>query len=1012
MSALTRWVLAHKRTVVLLWLLLAIAGAMAAGPASRALDPEFSVPNREGWETNVAIAQRYGGTGGDSAPLLPVVTLAPGATVDAPAVRADLRRLDARLARALPGARIASFASTGDRAFVSRDRRTTFAMIHPRPDPDATFGENPRAERAARAALAGVTVGGRPVRLTGFDALADESGSGGGGPGVLLEAVLGAAGALVVLGFVFASFLAVVPLVMAVVAILTTFLALLGLTQVTSVSPIVQFLIALIGLGVAIDYALLIVSRWREERAHGRTGDDAVQHAMETAGRAVVFSGVTVAIGLLALIALPLPFLRSMGYGGMLIPLVSTLVAITLLPVVLATVGPRLDWPHRRTDDRASRAWTRWATLVAGRRWVAAVGGLTVAAALAFAATDLQLGSGDADTIARSGDARQGLVALERSGIGEGALLPHEILVARAGDAGRVTAAVRAVPGVHGAVAPDGAAWRRGGSAIVEAVPRPDSGSGAGGRTLDGVRDTAHAAAPGTRVGGQPAANADFVDAVYGSFPLMIALITITTFVLLARAFRSLLLPAKAILLNILSVAAAWGVLVLVWQHGLWLGGHLGHPGDRLDPVVDAAHGVCVPVRPVDGLRGLHPQPDARGVRPDGLDRDRRRPGHRADRAARDERGADPVPLLRVDGLRAGHRREDAGDRARGRDPARRNGHPRADRARGHRAHGPLELVAAALARPRPARRAVAAGGGPSSPGVIAYGVVTRPERTAATTSAGRRDALRERRARRVAVMDLELRDKVAVVTGASKGIGLAVVRQLAEEGALVVAGARSTETLDGLDRVTAYAVDLVDPDGPGRLVAHAIDLHGRVDVLVNNVGGVHPRVDGFLSITDADFEASMQLNFFAALRATRAAVADMLERREGTIVNVASVNAFFEPDGAVVDYGAAKAALLNVAKALSQELAPKGIRINSVSPGPVATDLWLGDDGVAATIGRATGADPDAIRTQVIDQGIPTGRFSTPEEVATLVALLASPRTANVTGSDYVIDGGLIKTM
>jgi NAD(P)-dependent dehydrogenase (short-subunit alcohol dehydrogenase family) len=260
--------------------------------------------------------------------------------------------------------------------------------------------------------------------------------------------------------------------------------------------------------------------------------------------------------------------------------------------------------------------------------------------------------------------------------------------------------------------------------------------------------------------------------------------------------------------------------------------------------------------------------------------------------------------------------------------------------------------------------------------------------------------------------MDLELSDKVAVVTGASKGIGLAVVRELAGEGSLVVAGARSTETLDGVDRVSAYSVDLLDPDGPARLVAHAIETHGRVDVLVNNVGGVHPRVDGFMSITDADFEASFQLNFFAALRAPRAALADMLERGDGTIVNVASVNAFFEPDGAVVDYGAAKAALLNVAKALSQELAPKGIRINSVSPGPVATDLWLGAGGVAATIGRATGADPDAVRTQVIEQGIPTGRFSTPEEVATLVALLASPRTANVTGSDYVIDGGLIKTM
>jgi NAD(P)-dependent dehydrogenase (short-subunit alcohol dehydrogenase family) len=260
--------------------------------------------------------------------------------------------------------------------------------------------------------------------------------------------------------------------------------------------------------------------------------------------------------------------------------------------------------------------------------------------------------------------------------------------------------------------------------------------------------------------------------------------------------------------------------------------------------------------------------------------------------------------------------------------------------------------------------------------------------------------------------MDLQLTDKVAVVTGASKGIGLSVARQLAAEDAHVVAGARSTETLDGLDRVSAYAVDLVDPDGPARLVAHAIELHGRVDILVNNVGGVHPRTEGFLSITDADFEASMQLNFFAALRATRAAVRDMLTRSDGTIVNVASVNAFFEPDGAVVDYGAAKAALLNVAKALSQELAPKGIRVNSVSPGPVATDLWLGDDGVAATIGRATGADPGAIRAQVISQGIPTGRFSTPDEVATLVVLLASPRTTNVTGSDYVIDGGLIKTM
>ena len=259
--------------------------------------------------------------------------------------------------------------------------------------------------------------------------------------------------------------------------------------------------------------------------------------------------------------------------------------------------------------------------------------------------------------------------------------------------------------------------------------------------------------------------------------------------------------------------------------------------------------------------------------------------------------------------------------------------------------------------------------------------------------------------------MDLELKDKVAVVTGASKGIGLAVVRLLAAEGAFVIGGALTVDSLAGVDRVSPIEVDLVESGGSERLVRAAVDQHGKVDILVNNVGGVKLRTDGFLGITDQDFERSLQLNFFAALRATRAAVAQMTEQAQGTIVNVASVNAFFHPDGLVIDYGAAKAALLNVAKALSQELGPKGIRINSVSPGPVATDLWLGDHGVAATIGASAGIGADAVREQAV-AGMPTGRFTTPEEVATLVALLASPKTANVTGSNYVIDGGLIKTM
>jgi NAD(P)-dependent dehydrogenase (short-subunit alcohol dehydrogenase family) len=261
--------------------------------------------------------------------------------------------------------------------------------------------------------------------------------------------------------------------------------------------------------------------------------------------------------------------------------------------------------------------------------------------------------------------------------------------------------------------------------------------------------------------------------------------------------------------------------------------------------------------------------------------------------------------------------------------------------------------------------------------------------------------------------MDLELTDKVAVVTGASKGIGLAITRMLAAEGAFVVAAARTTESLKGLPRVSAMPLDLAASDAPAKLVERAIEQHGRVDVLVNNVGAVRLRLEGFLGTTDEDFEWAMQLNFFAAVRATRAALGPMVKQGRGSIVNVASVNSFFQPDSAVIDYGAAKAALVNFTKAISEEFGPRGIRMNSVSPGPVDTDLWLGKSGVAETVAKATGVDAETARSRIVTGmgGIPTGRFSTPEEVATLVVMLASERTANVTGANYVIDGGLIKT-
>jgi RND superfamily putative drug exporter len=564
MTTTTRWVLAHKRTVAAFWILVTLVGIATVSQSTKSFSKEFSVPGREGFETNIAIARRFH-QGGRNAPILPVVTLPSGTTVDSPGVRAGLERVSGRLAQALPGARIASYASTGSRAFVSADGRTTFIIAHPLPDHEA-FGANTTAAKRAAAALAGMSVAGAPVHVTGIDALQNQTG-GSGGPGVLLESVLGGLGALVVLAFVFASLLAFIPLLMAIVSIMTTFLVLWGVSTVTSVSFIVEFLVGLIGLGVAIDYALIVVVRWREERAHGYEGEEAVVRAMATAGRAVVFSGTTVAIGLLAMIVLPLPFLRSIGYAGMLIPLVSVMVATTLLPIVLIKAGSRLDWPHVRSDDQASRSWTRWARLVVHRRWFAALGAGAVLVALVIAATGLQPGQANVDTLSRGGDARTGLLALERAGIGPGALTPVEILIPQAG-ASRVAASVAGVAGVHGAAAPAVPGWQRSGAAIVEVFPVADASSTAGLNAIDGIRRQAHAAGVGARVGGIGAENEDFVSAIYGSFPLMIALITVLTFLLLARAFRSLLLPLKAVLLNVVSVAAAWGVITLVWQEG------------------------------------------------------------------------------------------------------------------------------------------------------------------------------------------------------------------------------------------------------------------------------------------------------------------------------------------------------------------------------------------------------------------------------------------------------------
>ncbi|REF00203.1 MMPL family transporter [Thermomonospora umbrina] len=562
MDAFSRFVLRHKLLIGLLWLTATLAGAVAVTQVTDRLTEDFSPPGSPARDANTAIARLYG-TGGEDKPLVPVVTLPSGARVDDPAVRRALARAFEAGAERVDGL-AASYADTADRRFVGEDGRTTFGLVFPRAAAGGDAEEAPDVTAPLTEAMRAELPPGSTLRVTGMDAL--EEGAGSEGPSVLVETVIGGVGALVVLAFVFGSPLALVPLGVAVVSILTSFLAVYGITGVTEVNFMVQFVVALIGLGVAIDYSLLLVTRWREEVAHGHRGDEAVRRAMATAGRAVVSSAVAVAIGLVVMLVLPVDFLRSIAYGGMIIPTVSALATLTLLPVILATAGPRLDRRGlRRVSPDAGRAWTAWTRRVIRWRWAAIAVSLSLLGALAVAALGLNLGEAGSDALAKRGPAYEGLSALDRAGIPSGVLTPVDVLVPQGVDPRPVAARLARVPGVRTVVAADGPGRRRDGTALITVLPVDEGGTGPGKDTVTAIRDVVPA---GARVGGEAAADLDFIDQVYGTFPLMLALVALLTFVLLARAFRSLLLPLKAVLLNLLSLASVLGATVLVWQYG------------------------------------------------------------------------------------------------------------------------------------------------------------------------------------------------------------------------------------------------------------------------------------------------------------------------------------------------------------------------------------------------------------------------------------------------------------
>ncbi len=561
MERLSGFVLRHKLAVLAAWMLLALAGFATLANTTSRLSTSFSVPNQPAFKADARIMAIYG-NGGTTSPTVLTVEAPSGTSWHTTAARAAAAKAFSAAGSAVHDSRVADGANTGDARFFAG--RYAFALVFTPPGTGQFGGNLPtaRLQAAARSALPP----GWAAGATGLAQL-EAGGQSSKGPGILAETMIGGLGALAVLAFVFASFLAFMPLIMALVAIPTTFLLIGGLTYLTPVNFIVEFLVALIGLGVSIDYSLLVVTRWREQRAKGEENEAAVMNAMASAGRAVVFSGLTVAISLLALVVLPLDFLRNIGSAGFLIPLVSVGVAVTLLPVLLATVGPRLDWPRVHKEAKPSPMWSAWASAIVRHRGVVALVGTGLALALVFPLTNLNIGEPQTSALATAGPAHTALAGLSSAGVPTGVVDPIEVLVAgREADstAGRLSR----LPGVYSAVAPTGPSWRRAGTAVVEVLPAGEPSSAKGSATVTAVINATRHAGGVLGVGGTGPSQQDFSHAIYGSFPLMLALIAIATFLLLARAFRSAVLAAKAVLFNILSVCAAYGTMVLIWQSG------------------------------------------------------------------------------------------------------------------------------------------------------------------------------------------------------------------------------------------------------------------------------------------------------------------------------------------------------------------------------------------------------------------------------------------------------------
>jgi len=575
MERLAYYVVHHRRLVIGVWILLTAFGAFSAGQVADRWLEDFSIPGASGYEANQRAVAELGN--GEVFPYV-VVLRSDEDVTKVPGVETAIEQV----AAANPGSRVSSYFNTNDDVYLSDDRKVTFANVYAA----GQYSFEPRDLEPTEKALAAALPAGVDGYLTGIDALyaeSSETADASEPPSVLIEASIGGLGALVILLFTFGTLPAIaMPLLIALASILNTFSLIWLLTYITDVSIVVQFLVALVGLGVAIDYALLMIFRFRDELRHGADRDAAIAQTMRHAGRSVIVSGSTVAVGLLSMLLLPLPFIRSIGIGGMLIPAVSVLAAITLLPALLYTLGPRINsaraLPKRLvegSDDPDKGFWNRWAHFVVRRPLPVAGAGLAIVAVLLYYGVQLNPADAQAKDLPGGGPAHAGAQVLRDAGITEGVHKPFQIVVegdATAQQLDQLAARLDETEGIVGAAAPPQA--RGDGIALVEAFASTDGSNRDVRPTITRLKEDVLPAAQSDLGGAQltlagvPTEEREFVDAVYGNFPFVLLFVVLLTYILLMRAFRSVLLPLKAVLLNLVSLGAAYGIIVFIFQKG------------------------------------------------------------------------------------------------------------------------------------------------------------------------------------------------------------------------------------------------------------------------------------------------------------------------------------------------------------------------------------------------------------------------------------------------------------